>query len=161
MRQSLRNRSKFIFRKKNLYGRFLLSDLEMFSSTSEYVSIVNMLLNQSERYNVELRALLYLITPYIADKLHAKTCTDRFFEQDIITVSDKDEIQCIQHRSGEIAAMRVLLDKVPRKSPKWDTALADVLRENELNDIANLFSLHGDNNAQPCAKTGNEIDLFT
>lgn len=103
---------------------------------------------RSETDYVHARAMLNLITPAVINNLDVKACTDKLFERNVIRESDKEEIETREKLMGPIAAVRLLLDKVPRTSPRWDIEFAAVLKTHGLNDIAAILCLSPGNHAQ-------------
>ena len=120
-----------------------------------YTYIKDLLLSHSEKDFVEARAILSITLPYIINKLDVKSCIDKLFESNVITESDKEEIECRERINGPIAATKLLIDKVPRKSPHWDAKLAEVFNEHGLTYVADMIYTHCNDDHVQCSESGN------
>lgn len=104
-----------------------------------YKCLIQIIQNESEKATQDAREVLNHLTPDLLNKLDVQTCTDKLFEKEIISESDKEEIESKQNNEGSTAALKVLLDKLPRKCETWNTVFADILREHGLEDQADLI----------------------
>lgn len=98
-----------------------------------------MLQGEEEDDLTEARKLLDVLSPGLLDKLHVRECVDILYERQIISESDKEEIEAKEKHQGPIAATKVLLNKLPRKNHRWAVEFSKKLENQGLSGIATMF----------------------
>ena len=81
--------------------------------------------------------------PYLRSRLDVKDCVNRLYAKQVLSQSDKEEIECVLAQKGSTAATDTLLHKVSNRSANWNVEFAEILREHGLEETALLLYQEG------------------
>ena len=88
------------------------------------------------------KRLLKIFEPEFIQSIQPKDLTDYLYGKEVISQSDKEEIECEGKNNGPCAATQMLLNRIPRKVQNWFPEFLKALREtghsyvaDSLNDI--------------------------
>lgn len=79
--------------------------------------------------------------PELINRIYLSEIIDPLFAREVINEEDKDEIESAEKNRGPLEATRILLNKVDKRLPNWDTEFADVLEKAGMAEIADIFKM--------------------
>ena len=88
----------------------------------------NTLLGVTELDLTVQRNLLKVFIPELINNLQPSELIDHLFSRDVISGTDKEEIECELKNRGSSAASLMLLDRIPRRIHNWYSEFVSALR---------------------------------
>lgn len=87
--------------------------------------------------------ILKIFSHEIIDRISGdlNSFVDIFYEKEVITVQDKEEIQAEKERKGSLAASFMLVDKLPTKISTWYEKLISIAEQFHLDDIVEILDV--------------------
>ena len=82
-----------------------------------------------------------IFIPEIINDLEPSELTDRLYARDVISLTDKEEVECELRNRGPSAASLKLLDRIPRRIQNWYCEFVDALRACGFDFVANRIDL--------------------
>ena len=94
---------------------------------------------EQDRYDQE--KLLQIFTPIIVGNLCPHMLVDDLYAKEVISQTDKEEIECEEKTKGPTAASQMLVDRIPRKIDNWYPEFVAALRENGYGFLADEIDI--------------------
>ncbi|XP_053385376.1 uncharacterized protein LOC123538906 isoform X2 [Mercenaria mercenaria] len=112
-----------------------------------YTYLHQLLTGETEKDHFYTNSILSIMKPALINQIYLRDIIDLMIEKSLINEEDQDQIESVEKVRGPIAATRVLLEKVDKRSPNWDTEFAEILEKSGMSEIANIFKMveHHDN----------------
>lgn len=110
--------------------------------TAGYEYLVNTLLGDSTRDTTDQKNILKVFTPTIINNLLPNHLIHHLFAKDVISQTDREEIESTLKNRGTTAACQLLLDRVPRRLSNWYQEFITALKECDFKFLADKLDMH-------------------
>ena len=104
--------------------------------------LVNMLLGDSTHDTSDHKKILKIFTPEIISNLLPSHLIQHLFAKDVLSQTDKEEIECTLRYRGTTAASLMLLDRIPRRHSNWYHEFILALKECDFRFLAEKLDRH-------------------
>ena len=94
-----------------------------------YEYLVNTLLGDSTCDTTDQKKILKIFTPAIINDLLPSHLIHHLFARNVISQTDREEIECVLRHRGTTTACLVLLDRIPRRHSNWYQEFLNALKE--------------------------------
>ena len=115
-----------------------------------YRYVANILLGETELDLSVHRRLLQIFTPEIINNLEPSELIDHLYAKEVISQTDKEEIECEKRNRGSCAASLMLLDRIPRRIQNWYNEFVSALRACGFDFVADNIDLPELNQSSCC-----------
>lgn len=120
--------------------------------TVGYRYVANILLGETELDLSVHRRLLQIFTPEIINNLEPSELIDHLYAKEVISQTDKEEIECEKRNRGSCAASLMLLDRIPRRIQNWYNEFVSALRACGFDFVADNIDLPELNQSSCCTE---------
>lgn len=107
-----------------------------------YEYLENALLGDSTRDTTDQKNILKVFTPTIINNLLPNHLIHNLFAKDVISQTDREEIESTLKNRGTTAACQLLLDRVPRRLSNWYQEFITALKECDFKFLADKLDMH-------------------